>query len=329
VPDSVPDSVPAALRIHQFAGLAPGPRLIVLGAVHGNEECGTRAIERVAAEVDGGALRVERGQLTLVPVTNPLAYRLGRRMGDRNLNRNLVPKAAPADFEDRIANVLCPLLAAHDVLLDLHSFQAPGQPFVMLGPEDNTGSLEPFAHAGDEARLVAHLGPGRVVEGWMSAYARGVARRQGNPQGYAPGLLDARYGIGTAEYMRLCGGYGVTVECGRHDDPRAPQVAYRAIRQALALLRIAPLAPEPASADFEILKLADVIDREHADDRFVQPWSSFDRVAAGQPIAVRRGGAAVIAPEDGYIVFPNANAAAGNEWFYLARTSARRLAAPG
>ena len=38
----------ATLRAHSFAGLAgSGPRLIVLGAVHGNETCGPRAIERV------------------------------------------------------------------------------------------------------------------------------------------------------------------------------------------------------------------------------------------------------------------------------------------
>jgi predicted deacylase len=49
-------------------------------------------------------------------------------MGDRNLNRNLRPTAVPQDFEDRIANVLCPLLDAHDVLLDLHSFQGPARP---------------------------------------------------------------------------------------------------------------------------------------------------------------------------------------------------------
>ena len=27
-------------------GLAPGPGVIILGAVHGNETCGTRAIQR-------------------------------------------------------------------------------------------------------------------------------------------------------------------------------------------------------------------------------------------------------------------------------------------
>ena len=35
------------LRVHRVVGLAPGPRLIVLGAVHGNEVAGSRGIERV------------------------------------------------------------------------------------------------------------------------------------------------------------------------------------------------------------------------------------------------------------------------------------------
>ncbi len=136
------------------------------------------------------------------------AYQLGRRHGDRNLNRNLGVTLQPADFEDRIANVLCPWLQAHDVLLDLHSFHTPGQPFAMLGPEDNAGDLEPFAHARAEAQLATHLGPRRLVEGWMEAYARGVRRRRDRGQTRTPGLLDARYGVGTTEYMRSVGGPG-------------------------------------------------------------------------------------------------------------------------
>jgi uncharacterized protein len=79
------------LRAHHFAGFAAGPQLIVLGAVHGNETAGTRGTLRVLAELDGGRWRVERGRLTLVPVTNPLAYQKNTRMGDRNLNRRLLP----------------------------------------------------------------------------------------------------------------------------------------------------------------------------------------------------------------------------------------------
>ena len=44
-----------------FEGRAPGPRLIVLGAVHGNETCGTRAIERLLVELTAGHQRIVRG----------------------------------------------------------------------------------------------------------------------------------------------------------------------------------------------------------------------------------------------------------------------------
>jgi predicted deacylase len=99
------------LRSHRFEALAPGPRLIVLGAVHGNEVCGARGIERVVAEFDAGTLQLARGVVTLLPVTNPLAYLKVQRNGERNLNRNLRPSDNPQDYEDQIANRLCPMLA--------------------------------------------------------------------------------------------------------------------------------------------------------------------------------------------------------------------------
>lgn len=247
------------------------------------------------------------------------------RQGDRNLNRNLRVHAQPADFEDQIANVLCPLLDAHGVLLDLHSFHTPGQPFIMVGPMNNTGNLEPFARAREEERLVAHLGPRQLDEGWMDVYARGVQRRRQAKSTAATGLLDTGYGIGTSEYMRSRGGYGVTLECGQHDDPEAVGVAYRAIRQTLALLGMAPLALKPPHADFQVLRLVDVIDREHENDRFAQPWKSFDTVAAGQTIGHRHDGQLISAPADGFVVFPNPNALPGNEWFYFAQKSGRTI----
>ncbi|MDH4060992.1 MAG: succinylglutamate desuccinylase/aspartoacylase family protein [Aquincola sp.] len=310
------------LRAHHVAGLAPGPKLIVLGAVHGNEVCGTRAIERVLGEIERDEWRIERGALTLVPATNPLAYARGTRVGERNLNRHLLPCDPARDNEDRIANLLCPWLAAHDVLLDLHSFRSHGQPFVMRGPADNDGALEPFAHAAAEGRLAAHLGPVRIVDGWMSAYAQGAARRR------ARGDVedaDPSYGVGTTEYMRRCGGYALTLECGQHDDPAAPDVAHHAIHQAVALLGLADLPLRPPAAVFECLCLTEVIDRVHADDRFVREWMSFDAVRAGDLIGVRHDGAPVRAEREGRIVFPDPAAAPGHEWFYFAAPSQRPL----
>ncbi len=327
-PVSTPLSMPVSttgLRVHRFATLRPGPRLIVTGAVHGNETAGTRGIERVLAELDRGDLVLQRGSVTFVPICNPLAYNLVRRMGERNLNRRLQPTATPQDNEDRIANVLCPLLAQHQVLLDLHTFRSPGQPFVMRGPANNRGVLEPFEHEVAEAQLAAHVGVQRVVDGWMSSYADGVARRRA--RALNPGSVheDPSYGVGTTEYMRSQGGYGVTLECGQHDDPQGPDVAWRAIHQTLALLGLSEQALQPPASPFECLTLAEVVDRHAAGDQFVKPWTSFDALAEGELIAVRADGSEVRAPHAGRIVFPDTHAAPGHEWFYLARSSERPI----
>ncbi len=317
-----------SLRVHGFRALAPGPRLIVLGAVHGNETSGSRAIERVLTEIDTGTLVLQRGSVTFVPITNPLAYQKKQRMGERNLNRNLYPNARPQDYEDHVANVLCPLLAEHDVLLDLHSFHTTGEPFVMVGPKDNHGELEPFAHAAQEQALALRLGPRRIVEGWLETYAAGVKRRlERTLPGERAQLLgtDPRYGVGTTEYMRTQGGYGITLECGQHDDPKAPEVAWQAIHRTLAHLKMVDGAAPPATSGIELLRLTEVVDKYHSGDQFSRAWASYDPVRRNEPIGTRQDGSTVLAARDGYIVFPNPTAVAGNEWFYFAQASTRDL----
>ena len=319
--------LPPLQSIH-IASHAPGPRLMVTGAVHGNEVCGTLAIRRVLAEIESGALVIRRGSVTFVPVCNPLAYQRGQRAGDRNLNRALEPKPFPADYEDRLANWLCPLLAAHDGLLDLHSFSGDGPPFVMVGPRDNSGPLEPFNQAATEEALVRVLGVQRAVDGWLGTYASGVAQRaqQAQADGLAAGALPElhpRYGVGTTEYMRSQGGWALTLECGPHADPQSPEVAWRAIHNTLAHFGLTDAPPPPPVARIETLSLHAVVDKQHADDRFARDWRSFDAVQAGTLIGHRASGDPVHAPGDGWLVFPNARAAARQEWFYLARASRR------
>jgi predicted deacylase len=304
-----------------FTGMASGPRLIVLGAVHGNETCGTQAIRRVIREIESGRLAVAAGSVTFVPVANPLAYARHARMGDRNLNRKLSPTETPAEFEDRVANWLCPLLVQHDALLDLHSFHTAGEPFVMLGPENNTGTLEPFSRAAEETALALALGVRRFVDGWLDTYAAGVERRLA--QGSSAGDADVSYGVGTTEYMRAHGGIALTLECGQHDDPAAPEVAYRAIHNALAQLAISDAAPPAPLSGGEALRLYEVVDRDDPEDRFAREWASFDRVCAGELIGRRRDGTTVVAECEGYLVFPHPDAQPGHEWFYLAKPSAR------
>jgi hypothetical protein len=159
----------------------------------------------------------------------------------------------------------------------------------------------------------------------MQAYADGVARRR--ERALTPGAVheDPSYGVGTTEFMRAAGGYGVTLECGQHDDPAAPQVAYHAIRQTLALLGLAEIALAPPAASFDCLALAEVIDRHAEGDQFAKTWTSFDVLAEGELIAQRADGTEVRAPRAGHIVFPDVSARPGHEWFYLAQRSARPM----
>lgn len=324
-----PVTIPQSLKSLTYIGLNAGIKLIVLGAVHGNETSGTQGIQRVMAELDAGKLEIQAGQVTFVPITNPLAFQLGQRAGDRNLNRNLCPTDNPIDFEDRIANALCPLLSAHDVLLDLHSFHAAGEPFIMLGPENNQDDLEPFTLAAEEEALAVRLGPTRIVDGWLSTYARGVHNRLNNTAVSERAHLlntDPRYGVGTTEYMRANGGYALTLECGQHHDPKAPEVAYQAIINTLAHLKLIH-APAPAvQQQLEVLRIDEVIDKTHAADQFQKAWVSFDRLTENDHIGTRDNGAVVTAARSGFILFPNPNAAAGNEWFYYAKPSERVIA---
>lgn len=324
-------TTPTHLRVHQFAGLQPGPRLLVTSAVHGNEIHGTTAMAGIIRQLDAGELTLLRGTLTLLPIVNPLAHQLGRREGDRNLNRNLRPPVIAHDFEDRVARVLCPLIAQHDGILDLHSFQGQGPAFAMIGPRNNQGELEPFSQEATESALAARLGVGRIVEGWLSTYALGLQRRQQREHDgsrRAALISDPHYGVGTTEYMRSTGGWAITLECGQHLDPHGPEVARLAILRTLVFLGMldeGAVEPHRPAQPPEVLQLYDVIDREDMGDAFEREWASFDPIEQGQQIGTRASGAAVLAHSEGRIVFPNLKSQPGTEWFYLARPSDRRL----
>ena len=303
---------PEVLHWHTWAALAPGPSLVVLGAVHGNEVCGAHAIVRAIDDLTHGRLRLLRGRLTLVPVANPLAFAQVTREGQRNLNRRFLPQPDPQDYEDRITHQLAPLLAQHEVLLDLHSFHTPGDPFAMVGPRNNSGAREPFARAAEEMALARALGAQQVVEGWLEVYDRAAGLR---------GELPDDEGIGTNEYMRSQGGYAVTIECGQHEDPEAIDVATRAIHGALAHLELAHVLAPPRFAG-PAARLKDVVLRESPADRLAQDWHSFDAVQAGDVIAHRADGTPVAAPYDGCVLFPHPEAEVGQELFYLAEPDA-------
>jgi len=308
------------LETVRFTGLGPGPKLIVVGAVHGNETCGPQAILRAIEDCRMGRLAIRRGEVTFLPVANMKAYRQGTREGDRNLNRDLREKTVPEDYEDRIGNNLCRLLREHDALLDIHSFRGEGEPFVFAGPLNNTGLVEPFRYSRGEGEFAARLGTSVVIHGWLDVYERFLRERE--RLGHSNMAISE--GVGTTEYMRFSGGYGGTLECGSHDDPHSVEIGYSAIVRALAQLGLID-APRPNVTAETIIRVADVLVCEAEGDRLEQTWKTGDRVSAGQVIARRVNGKIWEAPTDGFIIFPNYAAKAGDGLCYFGVASQRVL----
>ncbi|WP_162086401.1 succinylglutamate desuccinylase/aspartoacylase domain-containing protein [Sulfuriferula nivalis] len=314
------------LKSHTYQALATGSQFLVTGAVHGNETCGTRAIRRVMEEIDSNKIKLVKGGVTFIPVTNQLAYHKLSREGDRNLNRNMKIVSNPENNEDHISNLLIPILQRHDVLLDLHSFAAPGCPFIFIGPENNNGLLEPFSFANEEFELALQLGPKKIIYGWLNAFTGGIQKRldrvgSSNTEGITN--FSPSHGIGTTETMRILGKYGVTLECGQHTDPNAEVIAYTAILNALTYLEIIDASISIEVPSHQVYELYKVYDREHLGDQFTHDWVNFSPLQAGDIIATRYSGEEIRASDAGLILFPNPNAKLQNEWFYLAKISNR------
>jgi predicted deacylase len=318
------------MEICRFSGSKPGPHLLVLGAVHGNETCGPIAIRQILDALSREEIRISSGRVTFIPVANPEAFALRQRAADRDMNRNFGPIAQPGPGTDFFVNTLCETMRDCDVLLDIHSFKAQGAPFLFVGPEKPT-TLEPFNLSTEELNFAKALGVQRMVYGWLAAYDRFVTEQEVLIQQLSPGKVQPvdvarhNYGIGTTEYFRSLGWrYGVTAECGNHLDETATATARETILSAMAFLGLTKNTEQNVSCGFaESYRFERIFVREDMEDRLARPFSSFDPVSAGETIGLRKNGTPVVAPSDGAVIFSYDDTPVGTEWIYFASQSQR------
>jgi uncharacterized protein len=282
------------LRTVTFHAEQSDTHLLVLGAVHGDEKCGTLAINRIIGELERGERVLQHGRVTFLPICNPRAYAQNVRYTERNLNRKMLPQTTPDCYEAVLGNLLCPLLQNCDILLDLHSYHVGTEPYVFIDPPD-----------AKNLAFGAALGVNVLLSNFAGAYA---ASGLG-------GVADPEWSIGTTEYALQHGAMSVTMECGQHDDPQAPEIAYRAILGALGYAGMIPVAIPTATAPRHI-RVTSVTYRD-AGGEFTRPWQDLDPIKAGDLIATRGDGSEIRAAHDAIMVIPCPTAATGAEWFYL------------
>ena len=117
----------------------PGPHVMLMALVHGNEICGAIALDRLLRR----GIRPSRGRLTFA-FANIAAYEQfdrrypeATRYVDEDFNRLWSQEKLEAQIdtvERRRARELRPLIDTVDLLLDLHSMQHPSAPLALSGP---------------------------------------------------------------------------------------------------------------------------------------------------------------------------------------------------
>lgn len=265
-----------------------GPHLLLLGAIHGNEIAGNKAIMRLKEALDSKEISLKCGSLTMLPVCNPLAYEQGVRFVEKNLNRIIRRFDNPSCPEEKFAAEVAETILQNEYILDIHSTHNAGEP--------------PFAfldYPGKETRrLVAAADVDYVICNWPEIYKN------------AP-ITDCC----TEYFAHISGKYAITLECGYHYDEAAQEVALRSIYNLLAGLGMIERPFEERNKSY--LTLKEVVIKKRA-GRLQKNYKHLDAVVKGEVIGMYEDGEEVRADYDGFILIPNHDAADETEWFYLA-----------
>lgn len=292
--------------IAHFAGEAPGPLLVAIGGLHGNEPSGVNALRRVARALESMRDSL-RGDILML-AGNVGALERNQRLIDHDLNRGwsderlaaLRRDAGMAQDEDReqleLAERIERALASARgpvYLVDLHATSAAGIPFSLCA---DTPEARAFAAAFPVTRVL--------------------------------GLLDVLRGTLADHYGSRS--IAVVVEGGQNSDP-----ATERNHEAVVWLAMVAAGVLPADALPQVETYRDSLARTRGDlphslhvhhrhaitaaDRFrMEPgFANIQRVASQQLLAHDRRGE-IRAPGAGYVLMPLYQAI-GDDGFFLGR----------
>lgn len=304
---SVPeDTGVESRRVIGRYGAEPGPRLICVGGLHGNEPSGVLALRRVLATLEDRRPPF-KGQMVAI-AGNIKALRAGRRFLVRDLNRGWSPRGmdraegqpkAPA--EDGEQAELIALLStelkgdrADTRVIDLHTTSADSPPFLTLA---------------DTLRN------------------RAFARRIGLP--LVLGIEEQIDGA-LLEVINGAGPMTLGIEAGQHDDPESVDhhertvwmaliagghVAEEEVPEARSMRRALRSAWRHIPGVFEVRYRRPVAPSDQF--RMRPAYKNFQPVEAGQIVAEDRNGPVAV-PEQGRIFLPLYQEQ-GDDGFFIVR----------
>jgi predicted deacylase len=286
-----------------------GKTLFVTAAIHGNEQCGTRALETLTEKLETGEVKLVSGKLVFVKICNPLAYQQDRRFseGGENLNRVFKHHSFPSTPEQIYANTLIEIVNNHigkaqdRYWLDLHSYyDMDGKPFVIV--EYSTDKNLDFAKC---------LGVRDIFLGWNELYSASLDEL-GNMR--EPCTID---------YAQSLGISGLTIECGGHKDSASIDVAYNSIIKAMGHLGLTNSMTSHPLHKSRFIQMEQIIRKPSDNWTLAQNWRNLDFTPKGTVLAINQTNPdadRIQAPNDCLILLPSERAEVGTEWFYVGKS---------
>jgi succinylglutamate desuccinylase len=229
-------------------------------------------------------IEIERGELVLV-YANPPAIEKNVRMINKNLNRNFIKKRKLETYEDYIADELMNILDSCHALLDLHSYRAKkdAKPFLIVDRS--------------YFDVVKNMDFEIIISGF-SKIEKGA----------------------TDGYMHNKNKIGICAELGSLYYPE--EFVNLGIKTSLQFLKYFNLINTDTTCTKQKQKRMEaylIYRKKHYDFSFIKNYNNFDRVKKSDIIAIENGGK-IIAPFDGYIIFPNKTNNVGVEVFILTKS---------
>lgn len=300
--------------IGRFTGQEPGPLVVLIGAMHGNETAGVEAIRQVFDHLE--QLRNTRpdfryrGRLVGL-LGNRRAFIRGQRYLRYDLNRQFKeltiagarkarqPEAEHAELLELIDTVEAEIAAYRPerlVVLDVHTTSAPGGIFVITPDDRDSLLMGVNMHAPVVKGLLAGL------TGTSLHYFR-----------------TERMGIPTQ---------ALTFEAGQHTEPESVNRAVAAIINLLRSVKAVRRSDVPNENDRLLIEFSRglpriteliMVYRIGQDEAFemMPGYRNFQTVSAGEQLARDRNGP-VYSVADGYLLMPLYQKQ-GDEGFFLLR----------
>lgn len=269
----LPSDTKVAIDMEVSRSDKPGPHILVIGGIHGDEINGVEIVRRTLEQNAFHAL--DCGSIIVIPLLNVYGFiNFSRDIpSGKDVNRSF-PGSARGSLASRVANIISKhVLPQIDIVIDCHTGGSNryNYPQIRISKGDQLG-LE----------LARAFNPPYIIQ---KGHIRGSLRRTANMMGKSCLIFEG------GESLRL-DGFAITR-------------AITGIERLLAHLQMKPEFQKPAKDHIEIANAIWI--RASVSGLFLWSKNSGKRIVKGEPIGTigdpmgtRR--ATVLAPRDGYII---------------------------